>query len=123
MRHVAVSHDRAVIAHLGRPAVFTTPVDGHKLADRGVVADLHGGILAFVFEILRNTGDHRTGEDPAVFADAGAFHDRHITADPGAFADLHILVDDAERSTFTFGPVWHSDVCMCGWIMGLFAVI
>ena len=71
VRHVAVSHDQAVIAHLGRPAVFTTPVDGHKLADRGVVADLHGGILAFVFEILRNTGDHRTGGRSGSFCRCG----------------------------------------------------
>ena len=78
MRKMAISHDQAIFADYGLFAVFCTPVDGHKLTDGSIIANIYIGIFPLELQILRNSRDHSTRENAAVLTNPGAFHDRHI---------------------------------------------
>jgi hypothetical protein len=112
--NMTVSHDEAIVANLGGPFIFAATVDRHKLTYSGIVADLNGGVFAFIFQVLGNTSNYSSRENAAVIADAGALHDGYIAADPGAFSNFYILMDHAEWVNFYIGGqfgVW-VDVCV-----------
>jgi hypothetical protein len=114
MGNMTVSHDEAVVANLSGPFILAATVDGYKLTDGGIVADLYGSIFSFVFQVLGNSGNHSSRENAAVVSYTGTFHDGYIAADPGAFADFYVLMDHAERVNLYIGgqfSVW-VDVCV-----------
>ena len=105
---MGISHDQAVVSHFGHPLRRCAAVHGYTFADSGMVADYCYGILSFELKVLRNAGNYGSGEDVAVFADAGTFHDCDIAADMCAFTYLDILVDGDKRLNH------HTGVNFCG---------
>ena len=100
VREMAIRHDQAIFADDGLVPFLGSPVYRNKLADRGTITDNYVGILALELEVLRDGRDHGAGEDPAVLADPGTFHNSYIGTDPGTIADLDVLVDDRKWVNF-----------------------
>ena len=64
VRDVGVSHDQHVAAHAGQSAAFhRAAVDGDKLANLVVVADLEPRGFAGVGEVLRRHADRAEGKE------------------------------------------------------------
>ena len=98
MRDVARRHHEAVIADAGVRALARRPVDGHVLADHGLVADPHADRDALaVLEVLGHAADHRPMPDPAARADRHPALEHHVGADLRSVADAHVRPDHRVR--------------------------
>jgi hypothetical protein len=114
MGDVTICHDKAVVPNLGCPPVFTSAVNGYKFTNGSVVANFDGSWFILKFKVLRNRSYNCPRKDPAVFADAGAFHDGYIASDPGAFTNFYVLVYDTKGINFYIRSKLgiRMDVCM-----------
>ncbi len=71
VRDVRADHQEAIGADRGRAApARRAAMDGDVLADDAIRADLDGGLLALVAEVLRLAADDREARDARARADA-----------------------------------------------------
>src|SRR5256714_13295770 len=96
VREVDVGHDPVVVADARHSRIERRAAgDRHVLADGIVVADLHRGVLAGVFLVLRRRTERGEMENAVAAADTDAPVQHHVGADPCALADLDLRADHA----------------------------
>ena len=79
VRDVGVSHDQGVVANTSDSAAFDgAAVDGDKLANLVVIADLEAGGFPGVGKILRRHADRTEGKKAVVRTDFGRPFDGHV---------------------------------------------
>ena len=98
VRHMAICHDKAVVAYNGFAFRGCAAVDSGELTDSGVIADDSICLFAFELEVLWIATNDCARIDMAVFADTCTAVDGDIIVNHGAFANLYILVDAREVS-------------------------
>src|SRR5436190_15211904 len=99
VREVHVGHDPVLVAQPRDAGIERrAAVDGHVLADGVVVADLHAGVLAGVFLVLRRRAKRGEVEDLVAAADLQAAVEHHVRDDPGAIGDFDRVADVAVRA-------------------------
>jgi len=96
MSKMTISHDQAIFSNHRLVPVLGPTVNRYKLTDGGAIANIYVGVFALELQILWNSGNYGTREDPAILSYARAFHDRDVGADPGSITNLYILVDHRE---------------------------
>lgn len=94
--HMRVGHHEDIVFEDGRSTLQGATVDGGILANRAIFPDDAGRFFSAKFEVLRNTGNHGTRENPSVFANSCAVIDDDVGADPAAFLDHDITLDRRE---------------------------
>ena len=98
MSYVHVLHQKVVGADNGLAFRRCTARDCYVLADRVVVADNAGRLLATELEVLRLCRDTCAGEELVVAADACTYMDGNTVLHYVVVADFYITVDVAERT-------------------------
>ncbi len=76
MGHMGICHDQAVVADpRDHTAILGARIDGDRLPDGAVLADLQAGVLAMKLEVLRLVADRGEREDAGPRANGRvAFH-------------------------------------------------
>ena len=93
---VGVGHDEQVAANFGEAsALRRAAINGHKLADFVVIADLEAGWFAFVSDVLRRHTDGAEGKESVVGADSGRSFDGHMRRQTATFAKFDVGPDHA----------------------------
>src|SRR6185312_7309042 len=96
VRDVSVGHDQRVTAHARHPAALDgAPVDGDKLANLVVVADLEPGGFAGVSDVLRRHADRTEGKEAVVRADFRRSLDGDVRNQMAAFAHFDFRANHA----------------------------
>src|SRR5262249_13655540 len=96
VRDVHVDHQEVVGTDAREPVfLFTTPVDGHSLADHVAVTDLDAGLAAAIRRVLGLAADDGKGMDDVLLAQSGPAEDAGVGDQARAPADLHFRPDDA----------------------------
>ena len=99
MGHVGGRHQEVVAAQSGHTVLLLgAAVDGHPLADRIVVTDLHPRRCAPIGKVLRRTAD---GDERAQRVELAEFdhpHQADVTEQLRPSADLYPRADDAPRA-------------------------
>ena len=97
MGDVGISHNQAVVAHLGDSFGGSSPINGGTFADGGIISDSYQRLFPLKLQILRHSGNHCPRKNLAILADMRAFQYRHIRTDTRAFLNHYILVYRHER--------------------------
>jgi hypothetical protein len=103
MRQVTISLDETITSNGSFFPVLRAPVYRNKFTNGSVITNKNIGIFALKFQILRNGGDDRSREDPAIFSDTGTLHNGYIGTNPCSFTNFDILVEDGKRIYFNIG--------------------
>src|SRR6266446_4235615 len=98
MRNVGIGHDQVVVADLGAsPALDRAAVDGDKLADYVMVADLQACRFACVGDVLRRQANRSEREKDVVRANFRGSLDSDVRNQAAALAELDLGPDNAIR--------------------------
>ena len=93
---VHILHQQVAVADNSLSLRSRTATDGDILANRVVVANLAGGLLALELQILGFGGDAGTWKELVIVAYAGTKMNGDIVQEFIVVADNNILIDDAE---------------------------
>jgi hypothetical protein len=93
---MAVCHDEAVVSDDGFPFGRRSAVDGNTFADGGMMADFGYCFFSCEFQVLRDTGDHGSGEYLAVIAYPRSVQDGDMGEYPAVIAYDYVFFDDGE---------------------------
>jgi hypothetical protein len=96
--HMAVCHNKAIIAHFGFAFGGGTAMDGGTLSKNGVVADKGVGQFALELQVLGYCSHYRSGEDVAAFAYTRMFAYGGVGIYYRTLSYLDIFVNEHKRT-------------------------
>src|SRR5580698_8393064 len=80
MGDMAIRQDHAIAANRCPPTVAGAAMHRDKLPDGRIIPYLNRRFFAIELKVLRISRNNRSGEDPAIPADPGAFHNSDIAS-------------------------------------------
>src|ERR1700737_3705251 len=99
VRNVGIGHDQVVVADPGAsPALHRAAVDGDKLADYVMVADLQPCRFTRVGDVLRRQANRSKREETIVRANCRGAFDRDVRSKTAALANLDLGPNHTIRS-------------------------
>ena len=117
--HMSVGHDERLIADARQAAAFCgAAIDGDKLPDTVVVADLKAGRLAAVTQILRRQSDGGEREEAVAGANFRRAGDSNVGDQLAIFAQLSISANRAIGADFAGGVNLRARIEDCGGVDG-----
>ena len=98
VRNVRISHDQVVIADARASSALHRPaVDGGKLANHVLVANLQPCRFARIGNVLRRQANRSEREESVIRADSSRSFDRDVRNQMAVLAQLHLGPDHAIR--------------------------
>jgi hypothetical protein len=90
MSNVNISHQQAMAANNSFAKRCCASVKGHHLPDGGMVANFNGGLLTSKFEVLGNSGNHRSRENANAVSNPGTIKDGNVRSNPRIISNHYI---------------------------------
>jgi len=101
---VRVDHEKIAVADTGHSAAFfRAQVDGNRLSENVVLADLDACVGSTKFAILRRTTDHGIWMKFVIRTNRGVADDHDMAQQLTTGPDLDMRADEAKRTDFHVG--------------------
>src|SRR5690606_38532315 len=90
VRYMAVCLNQTITSNHCTPFIFSSTVYGNALTNGRVVANFGCSFLPFKFQVLWNSGNNRSWENPTILANPSPVHNGNVGSNPSSFTDLYI---------------------------------